>query len=136
MNALREASSKAEAELALQLKAAEAQCLELKSQLGQSKSEKVDLESRLQAVRPITSIGQLPLANSVQAESLKSAANESKDAVQSELDDLLMVFGDLEEKVGKYKVGGLRQSAVKPHSGLRCRNAADRKPRWIKGTPA
>ncbi|KAL3960488.1 hypothetical protein ACCO45_005605 [Purpureocillium lilacinum] len=86
VNALREASSKAEAELALQLKAAEAQCLELKSQLGQSKSEKVDLESRLQA-----------------AESLKSAANESKDAVQSELDDLLMVFGDLEEKVGKYK---------------------------------
>lgn len=25
--------------------------------------------------------------------------------MQSELDDLLMVFGDLEEKLGKYKVG-------------------------------
>lgn len=32
-------------------------------------------------------------------------ADKAKDAVQSELDDLLMVFGDLEEKLGKYKVG-------------------------------
>lgn len=30
------------------------------------------------------------------------------DAVQSELDDLLMVFGDLEDKVSKYKVYGLQ----------------------------
>ncbi|KAL6689812.1 ER to Golgi protein transport [Trichoderma pleuroticola] len=30
-------------------------------------------------------------------------ADKAKDAVQSELDDLLMVFGDLEEKLGKYK---------------------------------
>lgn len=30
--------------------------------------------------------------------------DSSRDAVQSELDDLLMVFGDLEEKVSKYKV--------------------------------
>lgn len=32
-------------------------------------------------------------------------AGKARDAVQSELDDLLMVFGDLEEKLGKYKVG-------------------------------
>lgn len=31
-------------------------------------------------------------------------AQASKAAVQAELDDLLMVFGDLEEKVAKYKV--------------------------------
>ena len=30
--------------------------------------------------------------------------DSAKDAVQSELDDLLMVFGDLEDKVSKYKV--------------------------------
>jgi hypothetical protein len=29
---------------------------------------------------------------------------EEKQSVQNELDDLLMVFGDLEEKVAKYKV--------------------------------
>ena len=34
---------------------------------------------------------------------LKEKAKE-KDATQTELDDLLMVFGDLEEKVEKYKV--------------------------------
>lgn len=34
-------------------------------------------------------------------------ADKAKDAVQSELDDLLMVFGDLEEKLAKYKVGDL-----------------------------
>lgn len=32
-------------------------------------------------------------------------AEKAKDSVQSELDDLLMVFGDLEEKLSKYKVG-------------------------------
>jgi hypothetical protein len=30
---------------------------------------------------------------------------EAKDAVQSELDDLLIVFSDLEEKLAQYKVG-------------------------------
>lgn len=34
-------------------------------------------------------------------------AEEAKDAVQSELDDLLMVFGDLEEKLAQYKVSYL-----------------------------
>ena len=34
---------------------------------------------------------------------LKDKTKE-KDATQTELDDLLMVFGDLEEKVEKYKV--------------------------------
>lgn len=29
---------------------------------------------------------------------------ESKEAIQSELDDLLIVFGDLEERAAKYKV--------------------------------
>ncbi|KAJ6441696.1 Ribosomal protein arginine N-methyltransferase rmt3 [Purpureocillium lavendulum] len=87
VNALREANSKTLAEQTSQLKSSQTQCVELESQLEQSKSEKADIESKLQA-----------------AEELRSAAIESKDAVQAELDDLLMVFGDLEDKVGKYKV--------------------------------
>src|SRR6266536_3540922 len=37
------------------------------------------------------------------AEASAVKAEKEKQAVQSELDDLLMVFGDLEEKVTKYK---------------------------------
>lgn len=40
----------------------------------------------------------------VQAKTQTTEANNAKDATQSELDDLLMVFGDLEDKVNKYKV--------------------------------
>lgn len=32
-------------------------------------------------------------------------SKKAKDAVQAELDDLLIVFGDLEEQVAKQKVG-------------------------------
>ena len=35
-------------------------------------------------------------------------AEKSRLAVQAELDDLLIVFGDLEEKVAKYKVRDCR----------------------------
>lgn len=38
------------------------------------------------------------------AKTEKEEAIKAKDSTQSELDDLLMVFGDLEEKVAKYKV--------------------------------
>ncbi len=37
------------------------------------------------------------------AEASMAKTEQEKQAVQSELDDLLMVFGDLEEKVEKYK---------------------------------
>lgn len=39
-----------------------------------------------------------------QAEKLLGEKEEQRIAVQYELDDLLMVFGDLEEKAEKYKV--------------------------------
>lgn len=41
----------------------------------------------------------------MQAESSLKEAKMSKDSTQSELDDLLIVFGDLEDKMAKYKVG-------------------------------
>jgi len=37
------------------------------------------------------------------AEALLSVKDKEKTAVQTELDDLLMVFGDLEDKVARYK---------------------------------
>ncbi len=40
----------------------------------------------------------------MQAKLAASRAEEGRKAAQGELDDLLMVFGDLEEKVDKYKV--------------------------------
>lgn len=47
------------------------------------------------------------LTLSFQAQSQVKSKDEEKAAVQTELDDLLMVFGDLEEKVEKYKVSFL-----------------------------
>jgi chromosome segregation ATPase len=42
-------------------------------------------------------------AKAEKAESFLAEKEKEKQAVQSELDDLLMVFGDLEDKVTKYK---------------------------------
>lgn len=42
--------------------------------------------------------------------SLLKKCEDEKQTIQTELDDLLMVFGDLEEKVAKYKVGRRRHS--------------------------
>lgn len=38
-----------------------------------------------------------------QVEAMLSDESAAKKAAQTELDDLLMVFGDLEEKVARYK---------------------------------
>ena len=43
-------------------------------------------------------------AAKVEVDKQLSELREAKETTQSELDDLLMVFGDLEEKVTKYKV--------------------------------
>jgi uncharacterized coiled-coil DUF342 family protein len=39
-----------------------------------------------------------------------SESREARETTQSELDDLLMVFGDLEEKMEKYKVSWQRRN--------------------------
>jgi hypothetical protein len=46
------------------------------------------------------------------AEKQLSESKEARDTTQSELDDLLMVFGDLEEKVAKYKVSKRRRHSL------------------------
>lgn len=51
----------------------------------------------------------------VQAKTQTTEANNAKDATQSELDDLLMVFGDLEDKVNKYKVWAERPKQTNNH---------------------
>jgi Uso1 / p115 like vesicle tethering protein, C terminal region len=48
----------------------------------------------------------------MQSESLLSEKEEQRAAVQNELDDLLMVLGDLEEKAKKYKVRLRKISAL------------------------
>lgn len=48
-------------------------------------------------------------AAKVDADEQLSELREAKETTQSELDDLLMVFGDLEEKVTKYKVSQLQR---------------------------
>lgn len=42
----------------------------------------------------------------IQSDTAAKKVEEDRKATQNELDDLLMVFGDLEEKVAKYKVNG------------------------------
>jgi hypothetical protein len=46
------------------------------------------------------------------AEKQLSESKEARETTQSELDDLLMVFGDLEEKVAKYKVSKRRRRSL------------------------
>lgn len=46
------------------------------------------------------------------AEKQLSESKEARETTQSELDDLLMVFGDLEEKVAKYKVSKRRHRTL------------------------
>jgi hypothetical protein len=52
----------------------------------------------------------------IQSASLISNKEVQREAVQNELDDLLMVFGDVEEKVAKYKVR--HRSFGLNHSGM------------------
>ena len=46
-------------------------------------------------------------STSLQVDALLSEKDAERQATQTELDDLLMVFSDLEEKVARYKVGDL-----------------------------
>ena len=91
----------------------EADCVELKLQLDEAKLSLVDFKDKLKTVRAqLTSCHHKDKSCSgadcnAQAETARLEATKSKEAAQSELDDLLMVFGDLEEKAAKYKVSDL-----------------------------
>lgn len=59
------------------------------------------------SLRRYSFVTQIPLKRTTdqqQAEADLEDLKKSKDAVQSELDDLLIVFGDLEDQVAKQKV--------------------------------
>lgn len=63
------------------------------SRLKRAEENATDFESR----------SSISAARAEKAEALVEAKEKERIAVQGELDDLLMVFGDLEEKVEKYK---------------------------------
>ncbi|KAL7892600.1 p115 like vesicle tethering protein [Trichoderma sp. SZMC 28014] len=99
---LKKANEKNE-ELEKQLKTANEKSEELEKQLKTANEKSEELEKQLEDA---TSEAEKLRQEVTETKSTKSAvkdAEEAKDAVQSELDDLLMVFGDLEEKLAQYK---------------------------------
>jgi seryl-tRNA synthetase len=78
---------------------------------------------RYRAASILTSISQMT--------SQLEQKDQEKQAVQSELDDLLMVFGDLEEKAAKYKVReGNSLSVVMNYSNQVCCRIVSR--HWVR----
>ncbi|KAF5019663.1 hypothetical protein F66182_8325 [Fusarium sp. NRRL 66182] len=79
---------------------AEEKCQSLEEQLSGGDAGLKDLQVKLEKM-----VLELAAANKARdiAEKLVSESKETQETTQSELDDLLMVFGDLEEKVTKYK---------------------------------
>ncbi|KJZ72052.1 hypothetical protein HIM_08613 [Hirsutella minnesotensis 3608] len=65
---------------------ADRRCREMESQIEQAQHALQQMKAKCERV-----------------ESERAAATKAKDAAQSELDDLLIVFGDLEEKIARYK---------------------------------
>ncbi|KAK7980758.1 NLI interacting factor-like phosphatase [Apiospora arundinis] len=80
---------------AAKAKTAEDRINELQKQIAEFEKRIAQKEGESKKASMLT----LPL----QAQSQLKSKDEEKAAVQTELDDLLMVFGDLEEKVEKYK---------------------------------
>ncbi|KAM0249198.1 hypothetical protein ACHAQJ_009142 [Trichoderma viride] len=70
------------------------------SQIKKANEKKEELEKQL---KDATEEAENLRQEVTKTKSALEDADKAKDAVQSELDDLLMVFGDLEEKLGKYK---------------------------------
>lgn len=75
-----------------------------KSQISRNRSHRGRTKRRRQAINSTRLYNNRVLTLRLQAQSQLKTKDEEKAAVQTELDDLLMVFGDLEEKVEKYKV--------------------------------
>ncbi|EXM26420.1 hypothetical protein V3481_013398 [Fusarium oxysporum f. sp. vasinfectum] len=106
----------------LKTKEAEEKCQSLEKQLSGGDTGKKDLEAKLKkmeselsAANKAKDAAEKQLSESKEAakeetrkareatENKLQESNEARETTQSELDDLLMVFGDLEEKVAKYK---------------------------------
>ncbi|POR33297.1 Ribosomal protein arginine N-methyltransferase rmt3 [Tolypocladium paradoxum] len=76
---------------------------ELETRLDQAKAAITETECKAKAVSVPSRRASSKRINPCQAETARLDATKSRDAAQSELDDLLMVFGDLEEKAARYK---------------------------------
>jgi intracellular protein transport protein USO1 len=73
--------------------------LEEELQTARDKALKVCIPSAISLLPPL-----LTSHHFHQATAAAKSVEEARQSTQSELDDLLMVFSDLEEKVAKYKV--------------------------------
>ncbi|KAH6888760.1 p115 like vesicle tethering protein [Thelonectria olida] len=73
---------------------------EHKTKTEKAEKRSQDLEKQLLQANAATKASQ---AKAQATESKLAESNEAKETAQSELEDLLMVFGDLEEKVARYK---------------------------------
>lgn len=94
-----ELEKKAEEQQSLAMKA-EARVKQLENELRETQERGVQV--RMTDVDMISNESLLTRVS--QGDKATKKAEEEKKATQNELDDLLMVFGDLEEKVAKYKV--------------------------------
>ncbi|KAI6780303.1 Intracellular protein transport protein-like protein [Emericellopsis cladophorae] len=100
LQALKDEHTKALANPNKQVKEAEAEAKKLNKKIKDLETKMKDLECELEEAHKASDTAG---TKARKAESEKSEAIKAKDSTQSELDDLLMVFGDLEEKVAKYK---------------------------------
>ncbi|KAF4457832.1 hypothetical protein F53441_307 [Fusarium austroafricanum] len=122
IDALQEKSEADLKQQKLKTREAEEKCQSLEKQLSGGDAGVKDLEARfekmeseLSAANKARKLAEKQLSESkeaakeevrkarVAAEKQLMESNEARETTQSELDDLLMVFGDLEEKVIKYK---------------------------------
>ncbi|KAL6858653.1 ER to Golgi protein transport [Trichoderma novae-zelandiae] len=67
------------------------------------KERRIEAEKREEEVKKLQTDADKLRQEAAKSKQALADAEKAKDSVQSELDDLLMVFGDLEEKLGKYK---------------------------------
>ena len=103
LNALRKEHSRLVAEQVSSRQKDEERGRELEMQLDQAKATITETESKVHVVSSPSWRASSRHTKSGQAETARLDATKSRDAAQAELDDLLMVFGDLEEKAARYK---------------------------------
>lgn len=104
LQALQETHAREFAEQRAQVTQFENRCRQLESELEQSQQTNDELRQRARDVGTTSTHGSITWLMRWQTETALKKAQNSKDSIQSELDDLLIVFGDLEEKAAKYKV--------------------------------
>lgn len=86
------------------LESAEQRCRDAEKQVKAANDEAQKVTDTIAPSRHDAPAKSTNIESAWQAKSLLKQREEEKQTTQSELDDLLMVFGDLEEKVAKYKV--------------------------------